>query len=208
MSASRSNPLPSGIEMSQMQISASSPGRPARLRRAAELAHHLNIGLQRQQLHKARTHNVMIVDKRHAQGHGNLRLEGKCASIPYAHTGIIDEENVLAEITGCARLPAGGITGWQAPFYSAGDGTSCFIHDATVRRGVTEATEDGVEQLDVTVRSADALLRLQLLKGAEVLRVLEELVRRPHHHRHAELFRRRHFARVPCRCVFSPIDSP
>ena len=101
----------------------------------------------------------------------------------------------MAEITGCARLPAGGITGWQAPFYSAGDGTSCFIHDATVRRGVTEATEDGVEQLDVTVRSADALLRLQLLKGAEVLRVLEELVRRPNHHRHAELFRRRHFAR-------------
>ena len=101
----------------------------------------------------------------------------------------------MAEITGCARLPAGGITGWQAPFYSAGDGTSCFIHDATVRRGVAEATEDGVEQLDVTVRSADALLRLQLLKGAEVLRVLEELVRRPNHHRHTELFRRRHFAR-------------
>lgn len=70
-----------------------------------------------------------------------------------------------------------------------------FIHDATVRRGVAEATEDGVEQLDVTVRSADALLRLQLLKGAEVLRVLEELVRRPNHHRHTELFRRRHFAR-------------
>ncbi len=83
-----------------------------------------------------------------------------------------------------------------------------FIHDATVRRGVTEATEDGVEQLDVTVRSADALLRLQLLKGAEVLRV-RGTCPTPHTIIGTRNCSGGAISRgVPCRCVFSPIDSP